>query len=218
MFCPVCEQDADAFLPFGLAPRPNAMCPSCGSLERHRLTWLFFRRHSKLMFSCDRNLKLLHIAPEACLSTKFRSLPHVSYLSSDIRAKAMVKMDLTRIEYANGSFDAIYCSHVLEHIVEDRKAISELYRVLHVAGWAVIMVPITLTTTYEDPSITEPVRRQEAFGQPSHVRRYGKDFDDRLLNEGFLVTRFTLQDIATREEARTMSLLSSDNIYLCTKS
>jgi SAM-dependent methyltransferase len=218
MFCPVCEEDAEAFLPFGRIPRPNAMCPHCGSLERHRLTWLFFRRHSDLESSSDRKLKLLHVAPEACLATRFQSLPNVAYLSADIRANAMVKMDLTRIEHPDSSFDAIYCSHVLEHIVEDREAISELYRVLTPGGWTVIMVPITVSVTYEDRTITDPLRRQEAFGQRSHVRRYGKDFEDRLREKGFIVTCFALHDIATREETRAMSLLPSDNIYRCTKS
>ncbi|WP_442505051.1 methyltransferase domain-containing protein [Novipirellula sp. SH528] len=45
---------------------------------------------------------------------------YIDYLSADlVNPKALVKMDLTEIEYPNNSFDVVYCSHVLEHIQDD---------------------------------------------------------------------------------------------------
>jgi hypothetical protein len=39
-YCPVCETGFRKFYPFGVNPRPNACCPGCGSVERHRLLWV----------------------------------------------------------------------------------------------------------------------------------------------------------------------------------
>jgi len=218
MFCPLCEQNADSFLPFGLKPRPDAMCPGCGSLERHRFVWLFLRRKTDLLRSPQNRTRVLHIAPEPCLASRLQMLPQVSYLSADLRDKsAMVKMDITDIGYGDNSFDVIFCSHVLEHIPDDLKAMTELRRILGRSGWAILLVPIAGSTTYEDPSITEPQLRELHFGQRSHVRRYGTDFEDRLQSSGFEVSCFSLRDVATDSETREMSLLPNDRIYFCKK-
>ena len=39
-YCPICGAWYRSFAPFGLRGRPNARCPGCGSLERHRFLWL----------------------------------------------------------------------------------------------------------------------------------------------------------------------------------
>lgn len=44
--CPVCGAKYRKFLPYGyVQPRPNALCPKCLSLERHRLLWQIGRAH-----------------------------------------------------------------------------------------------------------------------------------------------------------------------------
>lgn len=214
--CPVCGNTAPRFLPFGLVPRPNAMCPFCRSLERHRLAWLFLCRMRHL-FAKDCN-KMLHIAPEQCLSLKFRSLPTIEYLSADLnRNAAMVQMDITQITYPDQSFDIIFCSHVLEHIIEDAQAIIEMYRVLKTGGWAIFMVPISGATTYEDFSIVEASEREAAFGQWDHVRIYGSDFKVRLSSSGFVVNCMHPEEFITPLGMHKMSLRSNDWIYLCFK-
>jgi len=88
------------------------------------------------------------------------------YLTADLsNPKAMVKMDITDIQYPDESFDVIYCSHVLEHVPDDRKAMQEFFRVLKKDGWAVLLVPIVGELTFEDPSIVDPVERTKIFGQ-----------------------------------------------------
>ena len=95
------------------------------------------------------------------------------YLTSDIRhPRAMVKMDITDIQYPDNPFDVIYCSHVLEHVPDDRRALSEFYRILKPTGWAILLVPIIAEKTFEDPSITDPSERLKLFGQADHVRGY----------------------------------------------
>jgi ubiquinone/menaquinone biosynthesis C-methylase UbiE len=103
---------------------------------------------------------MLHVAPELCFESRFRQVIGSGYLTADLFAEgADVKMDITDICFPEGSFDLIYCSHVLEHVPDDKKAMREFYRVLKSGGWAVLLVPITVELTLEDPNIT--VRRRD---------------------------------------------------------
>lgn len=84
---------------------------------------------------------MLHIAPEPSLSEKF--MKQYDYISVDLDgSNAMMPMDITELTFPDEHFDVIICHHVLEHIPDDRKAISELYRVLKSGGWASIQVPM----------------------------------------------------------------------------
>jgi predicted SAM-dependent methyltransferase len=162
---------------------------------------------------------MLHVAPESCLEPTFRKQLGDDYLTADLfNPLAMVKMDITDIQYPDESFDVIYCSHVLEHVVDDRKAMSEFYRVLKSDGWAILLVPITAETTYEDPSIVAPVERLKHFGQDDHVRRYGHDYVDRLRDAGFNVSVIEASDLCRQSELVQMGLTSaSGEIFFCTK-
>ena len=94
---------------------------------------------------------MLHIAPEPALSRKLNRLPNLDYLSVDlVNPDAIVNMDVTNIQYPENTFDVIYCSHVLEHVQDDRTAIRELFRVLKEGGWAILQVPISRKETFED--------------------------------------------------------------------
>ena len=132
--------------------------------------------------------------------------------------KAMVKMDITDIKYPAQSFDVIYCSHVLEHVPDDRKAMREFHRVLKDSGWAILLVPITAEKTFEDPTVKTPEDRLRVYGQVDHVRRYGPDFVDRLRECDFKVKTVTPRDLFTPEEIVRMGLSPADReIYFCTK-
>jgi SAM-dependent methyltransferase len=167
--------------------RPNSRCPSCGARRRQRYLWLYLERKTNLLV--DR-LRVLHFAPERIFEEWLGSRPNLDYVSTDLeRPRAMVKADITDLPFADDSFDAILCSHVLEHIVDDRKAMRELYRVLRPGGWAVVLVPIDFSRaeTFEDSSIVAPADRERLFGQDDHVRVYGRDFTARLEEAGFTV-------------------------------
>ena len=68
-------------------------------------------------------------------------MSNLDYISADLNSPmAMVKMDITNILYEDNSFDVILCSHVLEHVVDDRKAMRELFRVLKIGGVVIWVV------------------------------------------------------------------------------
>ncbi len=163
--------------------------------------------------------KMLHVAPELCFSPKFSHQLGDNYITADLfDPTVMVKMDITNIEYPDQSFDVIYCSHVLEHVQDDKKAIREFYRTLKSDGWAILLVPITDRQTFEDPLIIDPEERLKVFGKEDHVRRYGLDYVDRLREVGFNVEIVKASDFILDEEILSMGITrASGEIYYCTK-
>jgi SAM-dependent methyltransferase len=215
-YCPCCGAHVRKFLPFGNIPRPDARCPICGSLERHRLMWLYLPERTDICGPTPK--KLLHVAPELQLATLFRSIPSVDYLSGDLSFdEAMVRMDITDIQFPDQSFDIIHCSHVLEHVSDDRKAMREICRVLKPGGWAILQVPFFAEVSWEDPSVTDPKERERLFGQHDHVRAYGKDYRDRLVDAGFSVTVDDYVRTIDRKKATLYGLDLEEDIYLCRK-
>lgn len=213
--CPVCAGRSRAFLPYGYSLRPHALCPRCGSLERHRLAWLFLQRTDLL----EGPLRLLHIGPEPCLERVFRQRDSIDYVSADIDGdRAMREEDIQHLSFDTASFDAVYCSHVLEHVADDRQAMREMLRVLKPGGWALVMVPVRYSVgqTVEGPDSETPEERRRQFGSPAHRRAYGTDVADRLREVGFSVREDRLFEELSPED-RARYALKKDIVYLCTR-
>lgn len=211
--CPCCDSDLRVFLFDGV----NLYCPVCAAYARHRLLGLYLKRKGLL----DGRLKLLEIAPLRCSRYLFGGRPNIEYLSADLESpRAMVLMDITRIDLPDNQFDAIVCYHVLEHIPEDRKAAAELFRVLRPGGWAIIDVPMAAQPaekTFEDPSIVSPEDRRKHYGTPQHLRLYGLDFADRQREAGFEVVVDNLASTLTAEEVLKYGVKRQDLIHFCRK-
>jgi SAM-dependent methyltransferase len=215
--CPICERGAITYLPSGSPPRAHVLCPFCGSRERARMAWLFIKENGLLR----PGLRILHVAPERCLREKLTILPGVKYTAGDKFTPGYnyphgtVDLDITAIQFPNDHFDLILCSHVLEHVPDDRKAMRELYRVLKPGGTAILMVPIVLenATTAEDPSVTDPHERVRLYGQFDHVRLYGRDYVQRLQEAGFKVTEDAMTERLSAEEVFRFGLLRSEVVH-----
>jgi len=215
--CPICNGKFRKFLPYGNKGDNNRLCPKCLSLERHRLLWLYLNNKTDFFTA---KLKVLHIAPEQSFIKRFKKLTNLEYITADLESPlAALKMNIKDIPFNDNTFDVLICNHVLEHIDDEPKALSEILRVLKPNGWAILQVPInnSYETTYEDASITSPKEREKHFGQYDHLRFHGKDYPLRLQSAGFkvvideFVKHFSSQDI---EKYR----LSPDEIiYFCIK-
>jgi SAM-dependent methyltransferase len=196
--CPACKRNFSRFL-----PRPNrdgAICPGCYSLERHRMFWLFFERATKLL--TDR-ARVLHFAPEAQLERLLRQQANLDYVTADLFRKDVdLRLDVTAVDLPDESFDVVICSHVFEHVDDDRKAMRELRRIIRSNGWALLTAPVdwNLEDTYEDWSIVSKEGRAKAFGQWDHVRLHGRNYPDLLKEEGWDVDVTPLP--LTAEESR----------------
>jgi SAM-dependent methyltransferase len=167
---------------------------------------------------------MLHVAPEPVFDAMLRKITGLIYITADLSdARAMERIDVMHIPHPDGSFDVIYCSHVLEHVRSDSRAIRELHRVLEPDGWVVLQVPIIGERTYEDLSVKSPASRRRMFGHPDHVRRYGTDFKDRLEDAGFRVDVVSAEEIVGLEDHHRMGMptrrrVFGETVYFCTKS
>ena len=213
--CPLCGGSFAAFLPAG--ERERVVCPGCGSRERHRASWLFLEERPDLLAGAD---SLLHFAPEAYVRDRLAATTGLRYITADlVPGRGDLPLDLTDLKLPDAAFGAVLCSHVLEHVPDDRRAMRELHRILRPGGWAIVMVPLDLRleSTYEDPSITDPEGRVKAFLQFDHVRLYAPDIAVRLSDAGFWVEEVPVAERVGPEHARRYGLLTSDHVFLCTK-
>ena len=216
--CPICDRSFRKFFPYreGLEVKENVFCPYCGSAERHRLEFLFFSQYTNIF---SRKNKVLHFAPEPIFTEYFCKNHSIEYISGYIeKGRAMCVMDITDIQFEDGRFDYIICNHVLEHVLDEKKALSEIKRVLKPRGKAIITVPISYTseTTLERPTSSDQ-ERLELYGQHDHVRLYGADFPDRLRNFGFEVETFSAGIEISSEMVEQYRLNKGETVYIAIK-
>jgi SAM-dependent methyltransferase len=212
--CPICNSRFRKFLPYGHnIIRENALCPKCLSLERHRLMWLFLRDKTEFFTA---NLEVLHIAPEQCFYSRFKKLDNLDYITADMESPiADVRMDIQEMPFEENEFDVVICNHVLEHVEDDKIAMSEILRVLKKGGFALIHVPIdySMKETYENQAITEPKDREKHFRQKDHYRLYGLDFPERLKEAGFTITDSNYTDELDKETIERYRLIKNEYMF-----
>lgn len=205
-------------LPYGrVNSRENALAPDSMSLERHRLIWLYLKEKTNFF---TENLKFLHIAPEYCFIKKFKNQSNLEYTTGDLLSPwADVKMDVHKIPFDDNTFDVIMCNHVLEHVENDKKVMSEFFRVMKNDGWGIFQVPIdwNRTETYDDPSITDPKEREKHFWQSDHLRLYGLDYGKKLQSVGFKVFEDEFVKKIPKELVKRYALPENEIIYFCKK-
>lgn len=183
--CSCCHGNWSAFLPGGVQKRPNAACPRCGALERHR----FFAHLLRQRGNVFAGKRVLHVAPEPVISSIIQEQVPTTYTTVDLAASPAIDVvaDITALPFYDALFDMVVCNHVLEHVTDDLAAMRELRRVLAADGIAILSQPIdwTRATTEEDPSCSDPAERIRRFGQSDHVRLYGADILGRLQSADF---------------------------------
>ena len=215
---PIDGKSFSTFLPYGYNNlRKNALSPSTFSLERHRLLWLYLKNETGVF---SKKIKLLHFAPEQAFYKRFKKLSNIQYDTIDINSPlAKIKADICDLPIKDNTYDFILCNHVLEHILDDNKAISELYRVLKKDGVGIFQVPIDMKKefTFQDDSITDKKERNKIFGQYDHVRVYGKDYFTKLKNAGFKVEEVDYTKNLSKDEIYRFSIVKGEIIPVCTK-
>ena len=168
--------------------RPDALCSTCASKERHRLLVHYLQNETPLLRD---KLDVLQFSPEKGEADFLRKQANLKYRTSEYEAgKGDLRLDITAIAQPDASWDVLLVYHILEHIIDDRKAMSELYRILRPGGTVYLQVPIETgrAEIYEDAAIVGKKERAAAFGQWDHVRRYSAaGLKSRLEEAGFVV-------------------------------
>lgn len=195
--------------------RRKAGCPICGSYDRERWQYYVIKNYTDIF---KKEYSILHFAPEKIISKKIEKFNNVNYITGDIKiGRANYKVDITNIQFANESFDYIIANHVLEHIVEEEKAISELLRCIKKNGKIILSFPICMKIdTLENKEYTTESDRKKYYGQHDHVRLYGKDYKDRLEKYGLRIK--TYSPIECGDDIVLNNYINNDVILICEKS
>ncbi|MHB0801634.1 glycosyltransferase [Bacillus thuringiensis] len=229
-YCQYCNQEFNNFSPwpaqydfprytFEMWNKDTGICPICYSMDRERLYRTYIETETDLL---SKNYTMLHIAPEVKVREWLNQYENITYVCGDLEPKdsIMEEIDITKMAYENNIFDVILCSHVLEHVPDDKKAMRELYRVLKPGGWGIIQVPIVMNVEFiiEDESAVTPQLRKLVFGQEDHVRIYNQSgFIQRLTNVGFKVELYNVAEKSGVEIARKLGLSETDMLYIVRK-
>lgn len=234
-YCPVCSNKVDRFLPleeiyadaliehkseysidrFETLNIEKQYCPHCKSTDRERLYALYLDRFMDLAES-----SVLDIAPSGglrnLLKKKSKNYRCTDFFKNDVDDKLDVcDMHL----YPDNTFDFLVCSHVLEHVPDDAKAMKELHRVLRPGGKGIVMVPIYLDNDNfdEDPTLEDEGERWRRFAQLDHIRMYNQQtFINRLQGAHFEIQMLRNKDFSEYSFSR-LGLSQTSTLYVVTK-
>jgi SAM-dependent methyltransferase len=182
----------------------SADCPVCGSISRDRfLYWCWTQRTDY-----DAAAVVLETSPRLREPYRSRMGERVRYVSSDYDESAhagQIVLDLQSIDLPDASLDVVLTPHVLEHVPDTDKALSELFRVMKPGGHVFLQVPIP-------QAVTKVPEEPEYHGDSTLVHwRFGWDLADRTRAHGFethvLVTRELADAVA---EGRSFSYDGTD--------
>ena len=197
--------------------RENCVCPVCGAIDRTRWCYYVLKHYTKLFSDA---CAVLHFAPEKSLEHLIEKNGSCEYYTADINPRiAKYKVDITNIQFEDNMFDYVIVNHVLEHIPDEGKAISELKRVLKDEGKIILSFPVCtdIDETLDDDTVKTPAERLEKFGQEDHVRLYGLDVKKRLEGYGLIVKQLSPKDILSVSEIERYGLIPDDIMFVCEK-
>jgi SAM-dependent methyltransferase len=147
--------------PNGSLPR----CAGCQSLERHRISRIMFERLGPQDFA---KWSAIQFSPDPTVDPAWFGSYELSIYGEP------GGLDIQAIDRPDGAYDYVGCSHVLEHVGDDRAALGELLRITAADGLLYLAFP--------DPLRQERTRdwgypKPEKYG---HWRVYGRDVVDRF--------------------------------------
>lgn len=209
VYCSVCQKHFSKFI---LLENGDKLCPNCGSLPRHRRLWKIINEEI-IITSSD---IILHFSPERCITRKLKNFHQERYHTTeyDPTAQTQFHFDITRIDAKDQTYSYVICYHVLEHIENDRQAMSELYRILKKEGKVLIQTPFKEGDIYEDFTLTTKEDRLTHFGQDDHVRIYSVlGLKNRLESVGFQIQLKQFED----EKSEYYGFKKEEIVLVCTK-
>ncbi|WP_336718771.1 class I SAM-dependent methyltransferase [Chryseobacterium mucoviscidosis] len=204
--CNVCETKLKNFAKLN---NGDLICPVCGSISRTRRLYKLLNEEFIVP-----DIAILDFSPFRILYRKWKKKNNIQYFATDFGTDfiADYRYDITAITCKDETFDLIICYHILEHIVDDKKAMSELYRVLKKNGTVLIQTPFKEGEIYEDYSIVTEKERLKHFGQEDHVRIYSVEgLKERLQDSGFFV------NVKIFEKDIYLGLQKNETVIICKK-
>lgn len=141
VICPLCKKSKKNFIHLGNKHgiNWNSSCQNCDSRSRHRGLFFLYNYYLK----STETIKILHFAPEPSLRKYFESLNLNYYRTTDLNMIGVdyPNQDIQNLKLNDSSYDLVLINHVLEHVRNDKIALSEVARILKTNGRAIITVP-----------------------------------------------------------------------------
>ena len=195
------------------------LCPSCMCSDRDRMMVSFMEKEG--IKEAPKNVRILQFAPAQPISKWItNNVPQAFYDTTDLFMDGVsFKSDIQNMDMIDDeTYDILICSHVLEHVQDDRKAMAEMKRIMKSDGKLIFLVPIDLNVEQIDEewglSEEENWRR---FGQGDHCRRYSQNGLVERLEEFYCVHQLT-KEYFGEEIFRECGLTDTSTLYVCTKS
>jgi SAM-dependent methyltransferase len=211
-FCPSCGQWTSGRFRQGPGARPDARCPHCKSLERQRFLAVLTSLSPLVEVGT-----LLDIAPAACTTAVLSELTPKRHIRMDIgydERGVDLFGSVTAIPLVSGSVDLLVCYHVLEHVPDDLAAMRELARVLAPGGVGLVQVPIRFGMPTDEDLAADEAERVRRFGQHDHVRYYGDDFEQRLVDSGLVFTRTSPRSLVGERVCTVLGLIPDEWVWV----
>ena len=193
----------------------KVICPACGSLPRHRIIASWCELNKGLL----KKSRILIFAPEKCI-VFYMHENDIPFITADLFRRADLRLDIQDTGLPEGSFDIIFCNHVLEHVNDLDSALNELYRIVSSGGMLICSFPIDLSLekTREGMGVLTRKEHIEMFGQHDHNRLFGKDSRQLLSRAGFDVGTIDLDLLpADILPVTGPADYDSNTIFLCRK-
>lgn len=175
-------------------------CPHCGCSDRDRIFVIQIEKLVKHQQIPQKGL-FVEFAPVPTLTKRIRELlPDWKLRTADLYDPQVDdKIDICDMKekYQSNYYDFFLCSHVLEHVKDDVKALQELFRITKKGGYGILMAPIhkSLKKTREASGFETEEERWKLFAQNDHLRLYSKsDWQLKIKNAGFELLQKLFQD------------------------
>jgi len=237
-YCCLCGTNVEEFLPWESnkdfvflnqlktigSDTQNFYCPKCRATDRDRHLWLYLNKIG-LYEALDSKTRIMHIAPEFPiidrLLIKTKQIVAGDLYPEKYKNKSFEvhRIDLTAIDTQDNSFEIFIANHILEHIVEYKKALKEINRVLCSFGIAILQTPFSpvIYKNFEDPNIDTDETREIYYGQSNHVRLFGKQLFDDIMEAGFNVYYLEHESILTEYNSDKYGVNSREGLILAIK-
>lgn len=204
--CNLCKYSLRRFIKL---ENGDLLCPKCGSLPRNRRLWDIIKDELE-------GKSILHFSPATSLKKQIETIVTKQYITTDFEDEfeADKQYDIKSIPEPDESIDIIICYHVLEHIENDLKAMSELYRIIKPNGVCYIQTPFRAGDILEEDRIMTKKERLKLFGQEDHIRVYSIDgLCERLIDVKFRVIIREMESNTYNESGFNQQ----ENIIICYK-
>jgi SAM-dependent methyltransferase len=197
----------------------NFFCPSCGAHDRERHLFLYLERLG--LMQVFKGAAVLHFAPEKQLAKIIGASGPQHYVKADLFPgdPSIEKIDMLDIPYGAETFDVVLANHVLEHVSDDLKALSELRRVLKRGGTAILQTPFSarLMSTFFDSGINDDLSRRQLYGEENHMRLYGSDIFERFAAAGLKPDIRTHADTLPDVDSQRYGINPKEPLFLFVK-